>query len=279
MNMIKTKIPLQVFSLTLICCLLCACQMDKTARPEKSPRQIPEEQPFEGKDIRDRLFQPPQQVLEEQPTDDTHDAFLINTGGKLGLLLVTAELDERTSTELCRATVQFTIWNPYTMDEPLQTLTAGTDIFLDWSVIDANFDGYMDFTCTYLRGNQPYYDHLWIWNEELGLFEEVPEYDNISMPTLDEKTETIYGFARSSAAGTGEHTFHQWVEGNLLCMRRIEIYGIDQDDRIRMSIQDRIAGELTEIYHEDFSFESCEWFDAQEAWHDLDYHGEATAEN
>lgn len=261
MNMTKWKMSLQVFSLVLIGCMLCACQTDnalsQTTQPEKSP----------------------QQVLEEQPIDDTHNAFLVDTGGKWGILLVTAELDEKTSTEVCRATVQFTIWNPYSMNEPLQTLTAGTNIFLDWSVIDANFDGYMDFTCTYLRGIQPDYNHLWIWNEEHGLFEEVPEYDKISMPTLDEETETIYGFNRSSAGGTGEHTFHQWVEGKLLCMRCIKIYGIDQGDSVRMSIWDHVAGELVEIYHEDFSSESGGWLDAQIVWHDLDYHGETTEEN
>ena len=78
MSMKKLKIPLQVFSLALIGCMLCACQTDnalpQTTRPQK----------------------PPQQVLEEQLIDDTHDAFLVDTGGKLGILLVTAELDEKT---------------------------------------------------------------------------------------------------------------------------------------------------------------------------------------
>ena len=173
MDMTKRKILLQVFSLALIGCMLCACQTDNALPQTTQPQK------------------PPQQVLEEQLIDDTHDAFLVDTGGKLGILLVTAELDEKTSTEVCRATIQFTIWNPYSMDEPLQTLTADTNIFLDWNIIDANFDEYMDFTCTYLRGNQPYYEHLWIWNEEHGLFEEVPEYDKISVPTLDEETETL----------------------------------------------------------------------------------------
>ena len=137
-----------------------------------------------------------------------------------------------------------------------------------------NFDGYMDFACTYLRGNQPYYDHLWIWNEYDKRFDSIPEYDKISVPTLDEETETVYGFNRSSAGGTGEHSFYQWVEGKLLCMRRIDIYGIDQGDTIRMSIQDRVAGGLAEIYHEDFPSESGGWLDAEMIWYNLDYHGE-----
>ena len=217
---------------------------------------------------------PQQELLEEQLVDDTHDAFLIDTGGDLGTLLITAELDEEAPTDTCRATVQFAVWNPDDMGEPLQTIMAGTDIFRSWSVIDANFDGYMDFTCTYLQGNQPSYDHLWIWDEYYRRFNSVPEYDKISMPTLDEETETIYGFNRSSGSGTGEYTFYQWVERKLVCMRQIDIYGIVQSDTVRMSVWDRVAGELAEIYHEDFPSESGGWLDAEMIWHDLDYHGE-----
>lgn len=269
MRMIKFKMNFQSALITSLCMLLCACRADdpEVVTPEYAA------QSEEPDMLPDETAKTPEQVLLEQLVDDTHDAFLVDTGGELGTLLVTAELDEETPTEVCRATVQFTVWNPYSMDEPLQTLTAGTDIFLDWSVIDANFDGYMDFACTYLRGNQPYYDHLWIWDEYDKRFVSVPEYDKISMPTLDEETKTIYGFNRSSG-GTGEHTFHQWIEDKLLCMRRIDIYRIDQDNTVRMSIQDRIAGGLAEIYHEDFPSESGGWLDAETVWHDLDYHGE-----
>ena len=215
----------------------------------------------------------PERVLIEQPVDDEHAAFLVDTGGRLGKLLVTTEL-ERTPTEDCELTVHFSIWNPASMDEPLQTMTAGTNFRPNCYAIDANFDGYGDFTCTYIHGTQVYYDHLWIWNEEHSQFEGIPEYDKISVPDLDEGTKTIYGFTPSSGGGTGLHTFHQWVEGNLLCMRQIEIYHIGKSDTVRMSIQDRIANELVEIYYEDFSSESSGWLDAQMVWHDLDYHGE-----
>ena len=216
----------------------------------------------------------PERLLIEQLVDDNHDAFLLNTGGDLGTLLITAELDEEAPTDTCRATVQFTVWNPGDMGEPLQTIMAGTNIFRSWSVIDANFDGYMDFTCTYLQGNQPFYEHLWIWNEYHKRFDSVPEYDEISVPTLDTEMETIYGFNRSSGGGTGVHTFHQEDWNHLVCMRQIDIYGIVQSDTVRMSIWDRVAGELAEIYHEDFPSESGGWLDAEMIWHDLDYHGE-----
>lgn len=125
-----------------------------------------------------------------------------------------------------------------------------------------------------LLSEQPIdYDHLWIWSEAHRRFEGVPEYDGISVPELDAETGTIYGFHRSSAGGTGLHTFHQWINGNLTCVRRIEIDS-GPANTVRMSIQDRVAGELAEIYHEDFPMQSGGWQDAQMPWHNLDYHGE-----
>ena len=216
----------------------------------------------------------PERVLMEQLVDDDHDAFLVDTGGRLGKLLVTTEL-ERTPTEDHRLTVRFSVWNPASMDEPLQTLTAGADFRPNCYTVDANFDGYRDFAYTYIHGNQVYYDHLWIWNEEHSRFEGVPEYDEIAVPDLDEETETIYGFIPSSAGGTGLHTFYQWKDWNhLVCMRQIKIYQAGQSETVWMSVRDRVAGELAEIYHEDFSSKSSGWLDAQMVWHDLDYHGE-----
>ena len=105
MSMKKLKIPLQVFSLALIGCMLCACQTDnalsQTTQPEKSP----------------------QQILEEQPIDDTHDAFLVDTGGELGTLLVTAELAMENKDEFGTRDIAFSVWNPADMEQPIQTFS------------------------------------------------------------------------------------------------------------------------------------------------------------
>lgn len=215
----------------------------------------------------------PERLLLEQPVDDDHDAFLVNTGGRLGKLLVTAER-ERTPVWDCDFTVHFSVWDPTSMEEPIQTLTDWTNIFGGWNVIDANFDGYMDFSYTYLRGNGANYDHLWLWDESHGQFVRISEYDEISNPTLDTETETIYGYNRSSAGGTGLHTIHQWVDRALTRVREIEIEGNTAHNAVCMSVRDRIGGDLVEIYHEDFSQDSGGWHDAELEWHDLNNHGE-----
>ena len=102
MDMTKRKILLQVFSLVLIGCMLCACQTDnalsQTTQLEKSP----------------------QQVLEEQPIDDTHDAFLVDTGSELGTLLVTAELAMENKDEFGTRDIAFSVWNPADMEQPFK---------------------------------------------------------------------------------------------------------------------------------------------------------------
>ena len=127
MSMKKLKIPLQVFSLALIGCMLCACQTDnalsQTTQPEKSP----------------------QQILEEQPIDDTHDAFLVDTGGELGTLLVTAELAMENKDEFGTRDIAFSVWNPADMEQPIQTFSEEFMMGVApefHHVVDANFDGF-----------------------------------------------------------------------------------------------------------------------------------------
>ena len=118
-----------------------------------------------------------QELLEEQPIDDTHDAFLVDTGGRMGALLVTAELGtERGEFDVA---MDLFVWNPADMSQPLQAIETRTAAF-HWSEsVDANFDGYQDFGYMYAMGNQPTYWQFWIWNEETGQFVLEPELGEI----------------------------------------------------------------------------------------------------
>lgn len=253
----KCKIPFHTLLLLSLSLLLCACQPDKTGPVSPEPS------------MPNKLS--PQQLLEEQPIDDTHDAFLVDTGGELGTLLITVELENSTGSSFM---LHFSVWDPAHMETPIQTMTKNSDCFHSHEIMDANFDGYMDFGYVFSMGNMPYYEHLWIWDEPHQQFVNVPEFDEISVPELISETETIYGFNRGSSGGTGLHTFHQWVDGHLICVRQIEIETSIPHEAVCMSIRDRIGTELVEIYHEDFSQDSSGWHDAEMVWHDLNYHGE-----
>lgn len=230
---------------------------------------------------------PPEELLAEQPMDDTHDAFLVDTGGKLGTLLVTAEKGERIpESELGDFAVTLSVWNPRDMEAPLQTMETEVE---DWcfgshETVDANFDGHMDFSVLYFMGNQPNYWYLWVWDEEAAQFAEVPEYTEISSPRCNPETEVIDGWARNSGAGDGTTTFHRWEDGKLVCVRRIETWWWEPEDTILteeeltvflygIKVEDRIDGELAQVYYKEFP-PGEDFFDERAKWEHLDYHGE-----
>lgn len=256
----RNSVNKKIVPLILLCILLCGCQAKEKTPAISAPP--PEPAPKTA-----------QELLEEQPIDDTHDAFLVDTGGRLGTLLVTAELGtERGEFDV---SMELFVWNPMDMSLPFQTIETKTAVF-HWSdVADANFDGYQDFGYMYSMGNQPTYWNYWIWNEEMGQFELEPELGGISDPVFKAEAEEIRGWARESAASDGVNTIHKWVDGELVCVRRIEVYKIDGwEGPFALVVEDRIDGELTEVFRTEFPTGSDGYFDERSKWENLDYHGE-----
>lgn len=264
--------------------ILPACgggQGERTAPPGPSPTAgVPVSAPPET--------QSPEQLLARQPIDDSHDAFLVDTGGKLGTLLVTVEMGEFDE-KLWESPLYFAVWNPADMSRPIQKMEKTTFNVFDWHAeLDANFDGFGDFSYTYAMGNQPSYDYLWVWDEDRAWFVEVPEYAQISSPRCNPETGIIDGWARNSGGGDGVTTFHRWEDGKLVCVRRIET-GYDYENgavKFEVSnevtyfpswikVEDRIDGELTQVYYRYYSVdEGTDFFPEREKWEHLDYHGE-----
>lgn len=236
---------------------------------------------------------PPEELLAEQPMDDTHDAFLVDTGGRPGTLLVTAEKGERGPNpnpewESWEYPVYLSVWNPADMSQPMQKLE-GTIWDVCWDgyhrheELDANFDGYMDFSWLCSMGNGASSWYLWVWDEETEQFTEVPEYRDISLPRCNPETEIIDGWERYSGAADGLTTFHRWEDGKLVCVRRIEVWW-ELDEEIRteeettvhpmhIKVEDRIGGELTQVYAKVLA-PGEDYLAEREKWENLDYHGE-----
>lgn len=207
------------------------------------------------------------------PIDDTHDAFELDTKGKLGAVLVTVEIEDTDPEEY-----HFSVWTKDDLKRPLQTMAAESYGVFHWNdVADVNFDGYMDFGYMYAMGNQPMYWHYWIWDEDKGQFVQEPEFDQISCPQFDKETGVISGWMRTSCC-SGVYTYHRWEEGKLVCIRRITMdypYTLTDESWEQVgTVEDRIDGKLVEVYREVapanmpyYEFEHL--FD----WQDLNYHG------
>ena len=238
-------------------------------------------------DLPEGTAKTPGRVLIEQLIDDTHDAFLVDTQGKLGTLLVTAELAMESKSEFGSRDITFTVWNPAEMEQPIQTFTEEFMMGVApefHHVVDANFDGFQDFGYLFHAGNQPYYRHYWLWDEEQRQFIYYAPLIEISQPGFDAERQVITGWARSSGAGDGISTFHRWVNGELICVRRIVTY-CPWEEPTTVSVEDWIDGELQQVYYEKFPWPGDEpegleaWRQAAHLWYDLDYHGEPTEEN
>lgn len=262
--MIATKLK-ATFLLLSLCLTLCSCG---TYNAEDV---IPEQS------VQSEMSS--QQILEEQAIDDTHDAFLVDTGGKLGTLLVTAELAEQGKDEFGTRDITFSVWDLAEMGQPIQTFTEEFMMGVApefHHVVDANFDGFQDFGYLFDMGNQPNYWHYWLWDEEQAQFIYYAPFREISDPGFDAEQQIVTGWLRSGAK-SGTHTLYRWVDGELTLVRIIKFDYFDPDIQLT-TIEDWLDGKMVAEYKQECRFGSEE-YDMLSNWFDLDYHGEPTEEN
>ena len=183
------------------------------------------------------------------PIDETHDAFEVDTGGKLGTVLVTVERGEEN--EEYGFPLTLSVWREGDLTTLIQTMEVEESYYFHWyDVVDANFDGHMDFTYQWLLGPKAGMSHLWLWDEESQQFVEEPAYADIPNPWEDPENQTISGYISYSAAGDGEETFYRWEDGHLVCFRKEERTYPDENGKQEKVIYERVNGELVEISRE-----------------------------
>lgn len=201
------------------------------------------------------------------PIDDTHDAFEVPTGGRLGTVLVTVEIGEEE--------FYFSVWTADNLEEPIQTMTAeGPERFRSYHLVDANFDGYMDFCYTYAVATVNAQYEVWAWNESLGQFVGTGQLTGYLF--VDEETQTISSNIRGGWAGAlGSDTFYRWENDQLVCIRRVSTVPPEEgNDSVMLVVEDRTDGELTEVFRKEYPLSGGGAFQEAEKWKDLDYHGE-----
>lgn len=193
------------------------------------------------------------------PVDDEHDAFEVDTKGQRGTVLVTVEKTGGSAYDgatLCR----FSVWAREDQTTPLQQMELHLwSTFGGANVVDANFDGHMDFTYRLMLSAKSAMASLWLWDEEAGQFVEEPEYANIPNPLVDPESQTISGVVSYSAAGDGEERTYRWEKGHLVCVERVEYTYPDEAGNQEKVTYERLDGQLVETSREPVAVESATW--------------------
>lgn len=209
------------------------------------------------------------------PIDDTHDAFEVPTGGKLGTVLVTVEMNE----EKFVSTVN--VWNTSDLKAPIQTIETEGVTTHRREQMDANFDGYMDFVYTWFSGAKNNDSGLYVWDEEQEQF--VPRRDFIGDLVVDGEKNRIYIYA-SGAGPSGTAKIFHWENEELILKRIIDVFYPEtlEDGTIQqeIAVEDIVDGAGREVYRKTYHTpdEIAAVMDAYYGgallWYDLDYHGE-----
>lgn len=239
--------------------------VEETATPSPSPTSTPEPEPS------------PEEVKELWgfPIDDTRDAFEVPTGGKLGTVLVTVEMNE----EEFLSTVS--VWDTSDLEVPIQTIETEGVTTHRHELVDANFDGYMDFVYTWFSGAKNNDSGLYAWDEEQGQF--APKKDFVGDLALDGEKNGIYIYA-NGAGPSGTAKIFRWENEELVLKRIIDfLYPETLEDgtiQQEIAVEDVVDGELREVYRETYHTPDeiaavmDAYYSGELLWYDLNYRGE-----
>ncbi|GAB6109078.1 XAC2610-related protein [Fusibacter bizertensis] len=174
------------------------------------------------------------------------------------------------------------IFNINNMEVPIQLIYSNTlgTLFRDVEIVDANFDGYLDFNYVYTRGTANYFCTFWLWDPHQNKFVYNDQLGELSMPSFDEENQIISAYWHGSAA-SGDDGFYRFIDGQLKCIRYFSKCYPDSNGNgeyiQKLIVKDLVNGELIEVFNkeavlvDDFEGEVYEEFFK---WFDIEYKGE-----
>lgn len=234
-------------ALAAVMLLLTGCGPKETVAPAPSPSEVVTPTPTATPTPTPTPTPEPTEEVKELwgfPIDETHDAFEVPTGGKLGTVLVTVERGEaETESEYGGYHHTFSVWDKSDLTTPIQTFEETEYELGGGDLMDANFDGYTDFFYWWdpLSINWPF--SLYIWDEEQGQFVFKNGFGGRWID-VDEVEQTIEIYVHYTNA-SGAFEFYRWENDELVCFRKIED-GVGLQDAERVTYE-FIDGEWQEI--------------------------------
>lgn len=185
------------------------------------------------------------------PIDDTHDAFEVPTGGKLGTVLVTVERGEGL-TEDGYYHYTLSVWDKADLTTPIQTFEETEWELGGGELMDANFDGYTDFLYVWNMMSMNWPFSLYIWDEEQGQFIFETTFSGRGV-SVDKETQTIACSVHYTGYAGADEIYH-WENGELVCFRKEEYEALG-DERIEYVTYELVDGEWQEISREEHAMQ------------------------
>lgn len=229
----------KVLPLVLLLVCLAACRK----APEVTPSPTAEATPEPTQEARE---------LWGFPIDGTHDAFEVDTKGKLGTVLVTVEQGEDELDGLYNCT--FSVWDANDLATPIQTFERMGLVCWEERPMDANFDGHMDFCYTYYNAPANESFGLYCWDEEQGQFTCAREAWGYGFE-VDEEAKVLSNYVHYTMYSYAEEMY-RWEDGELVCFRKVECESLnDSLQRTEYVTYELIDGEWQEVSRETYAMQ------------------------
>lgn len=247
-------------ALAALLLLLAGCGAKEAVAPSPSPSEVVTPTPTATPSPTPTPTPTPEPTEEVKelwgfPIDETHDAFEVPTGGKLGTVLVTVERgEENTESEYGGYHHTFSVWDKSDLTTPIQTFEETEWEFGDSELMDASFDGYTDFLYCWNTMSMNWPFSLYIWDEEQGrfIFETTFLGRGVS---IDKETQTIACSVHYTNYSGADEIYH-WENGELICFRREEYELLDNDLQLTEYVTyELIDGEWQEISREEHAMQ------------------------
>lgn len=235
----------------LLAALLLLCGCHRTPEPSPAPTLSP------TAEVTPTPVSTPAPAPEETkelwgfPIDDTHNAFEVPTGGRLGTVLVTVEQGEDELDGLYNCT--FSVWDANDLTTPIQTFERMG--LVRWhEQMDANFDGHMDFYYIYYNAVANAAFGLYCWDEEQGRFVCAREAWGYGFE-VDEEAKVLSNYVHYTMDSFAEEMY-RWEDGELVCFRKEECELLNDDLQSTECVTyELIDGEWQEVSRETWAMQ------------------------
>lgn len=266
-----------VFILTI--CMLVGCK-EKTVINEVSDNAI-----IVKTDMKDESIEPKNEAVEETHEESFESfEFDIDIGNgihKFKVVMQVKPFQDGMDDIFYDSELMISIYDRDNLTTPVQELVNKTNgtLFFTNEVLDANFDGYSDFSYVAWRGANNASSNFFLWDNDEMCFVFSEELSELSLPSFDNDLEVVSEFNKSGATSNFTR-FYRFYDDDLICIRGLYMGSSDEEGTLLLRVEDLKQGELVEVFNKKASLDDSEEafvgevYDEFFLWMNIEYSGE-----